>query len=63
MVIPPTHSHMSQNAAGDYSLKRTLQACMPMKISPQAVWHMRALITDPSFREVNNKILSFTVKL
>lgn len=60
----PTHTcHMSPNAAGDYSLKRTLQACMPMKISPRAVWHVRALITDPCFREVNTEILSFPVKL
>lgn len=63
MVIPPTHSHMSKSAAGDLSLKRSLQARMPMKASPWALWHMRALITDPWFREVNNKILSFSVKL
>lgn len=34
-----------------------------MKISPRAVWHVRALITDPCFREVNTEILSFPVKL
>lgn len=34
-----------------------------MKASPRAVWRVSALITDPWFREVNNKILSFSVKL
>lgn len=54
---------MSKSAAGDLPLKRSLPARMPMKASPRAVWHMSALITDPCFREVNNKILSISVKL
>lgn len=49
VVSPPTHSHMLQNAAGDYCLKRRLLACIPMKISPQVLFGMCALITNPYF--------------
>lgn len=36
---------------------------MLMKISFQVVWYMCVLIIDFSFREVNNKIFFFIVKL
>lgn len=60
VVTPPTHSHMLQIAAGDYSLKRRLLACIPTKISPQRLFGTCALITDPYSREVNKEeVLSF----
>lgn len=62
VVSPPTHSHMLQNAAGDYSLKRRLLACIPMKKSPQVLFGTCALITNPCLRKVNKEVLSFSVK-
>lgn len=46
VVIPPTHSHVLQNAAGEYSLKRKLLACIPMKMSPRFLFGPCALIID-----------------
>lgn len=41
VVIPPTHSHVLQDAAGKYSLKRRLLACIPVKISPRVLFGPR----------------------
>lgn len=62
VVIPPTHSHMLQNAAGDYSLRRRLLACLPMKTSSRVLFGTCVLITDPFSGECNKELLSFSVK-
>ena len=46
VVIPPTHSHMLQNAAGDYSLKRRLPPCIQMKVSSRGLFGTCALLSD-----------------
>lgn len=36
VVVPPTHSHVLQNAAGVFSQEKA--TCIPMKITPRLVW-------------------------
>lgn len=64
VVIPPTHFHVSQHAAGECSLKRRLLACISMKTSPWVLFSTCALIIDPESREVNKEeVLCFAVTI